>query len=162
MDAEEARTMLWKVLDPSRDTTHKFDAIPKERGTLSHGVRIEAPFHCTYGYNLKIMDSAYVGKNATIDDAGKVEIGARTWIGPNVTILTSDCSKDLVDRKGAAGRWIAHDVTIESGVVVGANALIYPGVRLGRGSTVEPGAIVKEPLGENQIQRAADGKRDFL
>lgn len=83
-------------------------------------------------------------------------------VGPNVTILTSDCSKDMVDRKGAAGKWLAQTVIIESEVVIGANALIYPGVRLGRGSTVEPGAIVKEPLGDNQVHRAADGKRDFL
>jgi acetyltransferase-like isoleucine patch superfamily enzyme len=82
MDAEEARTMLWKVVDPSLDTTHKFDAPPREKGMLSHGVRIEAPFTCTYGYNLKVMDDVYIGKATTIDDAGKVEIGARTWIGP--------------------------------------------------------------------------------
>jgi white-opaque regulator 2 len=162
LSAEDARTMLWKVFDPARDTTHKFDVLPRERGTLSHGVKIEAPFTCTYGYNLKVMDNVYIGKGTTIDDAGKVEIGARTWIGPNVTILTTDCSKDMVDRKGAAGSWIASNVNIESEVVIGANALIYPGVRLGRGSTVEPGAVVKEPLGDNQVQRAADGKRDFM
>jgi white-opaque regulator 2 len=162
MDVEEARTMLWKVFDPARDTTHKFDAPPRVKGTLSHGVRIEAPFACTYGYNLKVMDNVYIGKNANFDDAGKVEIGARTWIGPNVTILTTDCGKDMVDRKGAAGTWMARDVIIESEVVIGANVLIYPGVRLGRGSTVEPGAIVKEPLGDNMVQRAADGRRDLM
>jgi white-opaque regulator 2 len=141
MDAEEARTMLWNVFDPSRDTIHKFDAPPREKGTLSHGVRIEAPFTCTYGYNLKVMDNVYIGKGTTIDDAGKVEIGARTWIGPNVTILTTDCSKEvMVDRKGATGNWIARNVYIESEAVIGANALIYPGIRLGRGSKVEPGA----------------------
>ena len=101
-------------------------------------------------------------KGDNIDDAGKVEVGARTWIGPNVTILTSECSTDMVDRKGAAATWIAKNVYIESEVVIGANAIIYPGVRLGRGSTVEPGAIVKGPLGDNEVQRAADGKRDFM
>lgn len=84
MDAEEARAMLCKVFDPARDTTHKFDAPPREKGTLSHGVRIEAPFTCTYGYNLKVMDNVYIGKGTTIDDAGKVEIGARTWLDPTL------------------------------------------------------------------------------
>jgi Maltose acetyltransferase len=56
MDAEEARTMLLKVFDPSLDTTHKFDAPPREKGTLSHGVRIEAPFTCTYGYSTVLRD----------------------------------------------------------------------------------------------------------
>lgn len=162
MDTEEARTMLLEVFDPARDTTHKFDAAPREKGTLSHGVRIEAPFTCLYGYNLKVMDNVYIRRGTNIDDAGKVENEARTWIGPNVTILTSDCSKDLVDRKGAAATWIARNVYIESEVVIGANAMIYPGVRLGRGSLVEPGAIVKEPLGDSQVQRAADGKGDLM
>ena len=162
MDSEEVRTMLWKVFDPARDSTHKFDAPPREKGTLSHGVRIEAPFTCLYGYNLKVMDNVYIGRGTNIDDAGKVDIGARTWIGPNVTILTSDCSKDMVDRKGAAATWIARNVYIESEVVIGANAIIYPGVRLGRGSTVESGAIVKEPLGDNQVQSAADGKKGYM
>ena len=163
MDAEEARTMLWKVFDPSSDRTHKFDAPPRQVGTLSYGVRIEAPFMCTYGYNLKVMKDVYIGKGTTIDDSGKVEIGARAWIGPNVTILTTDCSKEaMVDRKGAAGTWIARNVYIESEVVIGPNALIYPGIRLGRGSTVEPGAIVKEPLGDNQIHRASGGMRHCM
>jgi acetyltransferase-like isoleucine patch superfamily enzyme len=162
LEVEQIREMLCKVFDPARDTTHRFDAPPRERGTLSHGVKIEAPFTCTYGYNLKIMDNVYIGKGATVDDAGRVEIGPRTWIGPNVTILTTDCSKDMVDRKGAEGTWISRNVTIESEVVIGANAIIYPGIRIGRGSTVEPGAIVKETLGDNQIQRAADGKRDQM
>lgn len=105
------------------------------------------------------MENVYIGRGTNIDDAGKVDIGARTWIGPNVTILTSDCTKDLVDRKGVNAAWIARNVYIESEVVIGANAIIYPGVRLGRGSTVEPGAIVKEPLGENQVHCAADGRR---
>ena len=106
------------------------------------------------------MGDVYIGRGANIDDAGKVEVGARTWIGPNVTILTTDCSKQLVDRKGAVGRlWSVKDVVIESEVIIGANALIYPGVRLGRGCTVEPGAIVKDSLGEHQVQKAPEGRR---
>ena len=162
MHPEEARIMLWQVFDPARDTTHKFDAPPRERGTLSHGVRIEAPFTCLYGYNLKVMENVYIGKGTKIDDAGKVEIGARTWIGPNVTILTSDSSQDMIDRKGAAATCTARNVIIESEVVIGAKATIYPGVRLGRGSTVEPGAILKVPLGDNQVLSCAWEERSHV
>ena len=159
LDDEEARNLLWKVFDPSRDTTHNFVAPLKEKGVLSHGVRIEAPFTCTYGYNLKVMDSVYIGKGTTIDDAGKVEIGARTWIGPNVTIMTSEPSKDMVDRKGSGGSWIAKQVVIASEVIIGANAVIYPGARMERGATVEPFAVVKDYLMENEIQRAPVGPK---
>lgn len=159
LSEEDARNMLWKVVDPTRDNTHAFLAPCKERGLLSHGVKIEGPFRCTYGYNLKIMDNVYIGKNCNIDDAAKVEIGPRTWIGPNVTILTTDVGKDMVDRKGTGGAWYASPVYIASEVVIGANAVIYPGVRLERGSTVEPFALVRESLPENQTQLAPVGGR---
>ena len=74
-----------------------------------------------------------------------------------MTILTTGVARDLVDRKGASGIWIAHPVIIASEVVIGANAAIYPGVSLGRGLTVEPFALVKESLGERMIQQASTG-----
>ena len=161
MDAEGARAMLWKVFDPSRDTTHKFDTPPRERGTLGDGVRIEAPFTCTYGYNLKLGDSVYIGKGAQIDDSGKVEIGAGTWIGPHVTMLTAECPLDLIDRKGAAATSFTRNITIGSEVVIGNNALIFPGVYLPKGSTVQAGAIVKTSLATVQLHGAPAGIREF-
>lgn len=156
----EIRNILLKVFDPAEDTTHRFLAAPQEKGTLGKGVRIEAPFTCTYGYNIKTMDSVYIGKNCVIDDAGKVDIGPRTWIGPNVYIMTTDVMKDIQDRKGAGGAWLANGVTIASEVVIGANAVIYPGVTLERGSTVEPFAVVKENLPAFTTQYAPVGKRN--
>jgi len=158
----ETRNILLRVFDPTEDTTHKFVAAPQERGMLGDGVRIEAPFTCTYGYNIKTMDKVYIGKNSTIDDAGKVDIGPHTWIGPNVTILTTDVAKDVQDRKGSDGAWFAKGVTIASEVVIGANAVVYPGVTLGRGSTVEPFAVVRENLPAFQIQYAPAGTRVWL
>ena len=68
----------------------------------------------------------------------------------------------MVDRKGATGTWIGRNVYIESEMVTGANALIYPGIRLGTGSKVEPGAIVKKLLADNKIHRAPGGKRGLM
>lgn len=155
----EAQNMLLKVFDPSLDTTHSFLAPCKEKGVLGPGVKIEGPFKCTYGYNLRVRDNVFIGENTRIDDSARVEIGARTWIGPNVTILTMEVNKDMIDRKGTESTCYAAPVNIASEVVVGSNAVIYPGVTLGRGSTVEPFALVRENLGENQVQRAAIGPR---
>jgi acetyltransferase-like isoleucine patch superfamily enzyme len=82
--------LLLKVVDPTQDTTHKFPSRNHSTGHIGLGVKIEAPFTCTYGYNLKLQDNVYVGKGCTFDDAGLVEIGARTIIAPGVTILTTD------------------------------------------------------------------------
>lgn len=156
---QEAQNMLMKVFDPSLDLTHHPIAPCKEKGVLGPGVKIEGPFKCTYGYNLRIMDNVFIGENTRIDDSARVDIGARTWIGPNVTILTTDVSKDMVDRKGTESTCYAAPVVIHPEVVIGSNAVIYPGVTLSRGSTVEPFALVRDSLGENQIQRAAVGPR---
>lgn len=155
----EAQKIFEKVIDPSKDTTHSFLAPCKEKGLLGPGVKVEGPFSCTYGYNLRLYDNVCISKNCNIDDAATVEIGPRTYIGPNVTILTTDVSKDMIDRKGTESVWLAKPVIIASEVVIGANAVIYPGVRLGRGSTVEAFAIVTANLLENQTQKAAIGPR---
>ncbi|RMZ75954.1 hypothetical protein DV737_g5037, partial [Chaetothyriales sp. CBS 132003] len=154
MDDEQARRMLEKVFDPRSDDSHHFKSMPDRRGTLSHRVRIEPPFHCSYGYNLVMMDSVYIGENTSIDDSAKVEIGPRTSIGANVKIITSMPCEDLVDRKGSQGLWIAKEVYIGAGVIIGDNAIIYPDVRLENGVTVQPGAIVQESAPENAVLRA--------
>ncbi|RMZ88682.1 hypothetical protein DV736_g4101, partial [Chaetothyriales sp. CBS 134916] len=154
MDDEQARRMLDKVFDPRSDDSHHFKSMPDRRGTLSHRVRIEPPFHCSYGYNLVMMDSVYIGENTSIDDSAKVEIGPRTSIGANVKIITSMPCEDLIDRKGSQGLWIAKEVYIGAGVIIGDNAIIYPDVRLENGVTVQPGAIVQESAPENAVLRA--------
>ncbi|KAL2421275.1 hypothetical protein ABEF95_007698 [Exophiala dermatitidis] len=156
---EEIRNKLLKVVDPSRDTTHKFISHPPEKGTIGHGSRIEAPFKCTYGYNIKIMEDVFIGENCEIDDCGKVDIGPRTFIGSGVTIFTQSVGKDLVDRKGTGAPWNAQQVSIASEVIIGKGAVVYPGVTIGRGATVEPFAIVRDSLGEFQTQCAPAGRR---
>lgn len=156
---EEIRAKLLRVFDPSKDTTHKFISHPLEKGMIGQGSKIEAPFKCTYGYNIKIMEDVFIGEHCEIDDCGKVDIGPRTFIGSGVTIFTQNIGKDLVDRKGTGAPWMAQQVSIASEVIIGKGAVIYPGVTIGRGATVEPFAIVRDSLGEFQTQCAAIGPR---
>ena len=146
--------LLIKVVDPSQDTTHKFPVHHHGKGHIGVGVIIESSFSCTYGYNLRLLDNVCVGKSCTFDDAGIIEIGSRTTIGPNVTILTTDYSKDFAHRKGTKGYWITKDVYIASGVVIGAGAVIYPGVVISEGAIVDPGAVVCGSLKAGQTHRA--------
>jgi len=157
----ELQNMLSKVFLPSKDSTHSFVASLKgHEGSLGPGVKIEPGFRCTYGYNIKIYDNVFIGENTRIDDSAKVEIGARTIIGPNVTILTNEFKTELVHRKGTDGAaCAAGPVSIGCEVIIGANALIYPNVKLGKGSVVEPGAVVREDLLDYTRQMVAVGPR---
>lgn len=158
VSAEEAQDILAKVFDPSKDTTHNFKAPCKERGILGPGVVIEENFRCTYGYNIRLGDNVFIGHHVTIDDSAKVNIGARSWIGANVTILTNDILTDIAFRKGTDGQPLkASPVDISSECVIGCGAVIFPGVKLGRGCTVEPFAVVKHDLGEFIVQKVPVG-----
>lgn len=149
---EEQEKLLRIIFYPSEDKLHRPVVPCKEDGMLGPNVKVEGPFSCSYGYNIKIFDSAYIGKNCNIDDAAIVQIGARTWLGPNVHILTSDVSHDRIDRRGRDAPWRSKQVLIAEEVIIGANAVIYPGVRIGRGARVEAFAIVKDDLPDNHIQ----------
>ena len=156
---EEAQKMLIKVFDPKQDSARP-DAkgFPME-GHLGPGVKIEPGFRCTYGYNIRIFDNVFIGENTRLDDSAKIDIGARTWISANVTILTNDVAKDAVQRKGTDGQQCsAQPVSIGPEVVIGTGAVIFPGVKIGRGSTIEPFAVVKESLADFSMQRVYQGQ----
>lgn len=154
----ELQAMLAKVFDPQLDYTHSFLAVCREKGCLGPGVKIEAGFRCTYGYNLRIYDNVFIGENTRIDDSAKVDIGPRTWIGSDVKILTNDVAKDMVQRKGTDGQQCsASAVSIGPEVVIGTGAVIFPGVKLGKGSTVEPFAVVKTDLADYVTQKVHVG-----
>ncbi|KAK6371059.1 hypothetical protein LTR64_006306 [Lithohypha guttulata] len=154
----ETQAMLQKVFDPKLDTTFNSSAAPRVEGHLGPGVKIEPGFRCTYGYNIRIFDNVFIGESTRIDDSAKVDIGARTWIGANVTILTNDVAKDMVHRKGTDGQQCtARSVIIGAEVVIGTGAVILPGIKLGRGCTVEPFAHVRTDLADFSTQRVFCG-----
>jgi acetyltransferase-like isoleucine patch superfamily enzyme len=144
---DQKRDSLGFILDPSLDPYYKPSVpLPRERGILSGGVEVCRGFSCSYGYNLKLMDHCFIDKNVTIDDAAKVEIGARSYIGAGTQIVTSRPVTELTERKGAATEREASDVVIESDVQVGAGCVIGPGVRLGKGCSIAVGMRVERDV----------------
>lgn len=155
---EELRNSLWRVLDPSRDDIYNRHAPIKEKGVLSHGVIVEHGFRCSYGYNIKLMDSVFLGSDVVVDDAAKVEIGARSWIGSGTRIITSAPCSDLVDRKGALTERTAQDIIIESEVQIGDGCVICPGVRLSKGCIIKPGTVVDVNVDPMKTFGPGDGR----
>lgn len=119
---------------------------PRPMGSIGQGAVVEAPFRCHYGYNIHIGEDVLISENCCMVDDCPINIGAHTWIGPNVTILGSMALANMQERKGSQSRYQGRPVIIEEDCYVGANSIIYPGVRLRRGAYVAPGEVVRSDI----------------
>lgn len=116
-------------------------------GGVGEGVRIEAPFHCAYGFNIFLGDGAFLNAGCTILDTAPVRIGKRTLLGPNVQIYCPEHHKEAAGRQ--AGLEIARPVEIGANAWIGGSAVILGGVSIGEGAIVGAGAVVTRDVPAN-------------
>lgn len=115
-------------------------------GSIGQGSIVEAPFSCHYGWHITIEADVMVSQNCSfIDDCG-IKIGANTWIGPNVTLLSAMAHKGIQERKGPQSRYEGKTIIIEQDCYIGAGSTILPGILVGRGAYIAPGDIVKHNI----------------
>lgn len=116
-------------------------------GGVGEGSRIEAPFHCAYGFNLFLGDGAFLNAFCTILDTAPVRIGKGTLLGPNVQIYCAEHHREAAGRR--AGLEIAKPVTIADNAWIGGSAIILGGVSIGEGAIVGAGAVVTRDVAAN-------------
>lgn len=116
-------------------------------GSTGEGARIEAPFHCAYGFNVFLGDGAFLNAGCTILDTAPVYIGKRTLLGPNVQIYCAEHHKEATGRQ--AGLEIAKPVTIGNDAWIGGSAIILGGVSIGEGAIVGAGSVVTRDVPAN-------------
>lgn len=117
------------------------DALLRERlGALGEGAVIRPPFHCDYGFNIRLGAGAFLNFNCVILDVVEVSIGAGTQIGPAVQIYTADHPRDPAIR--ATGYEFGRPVTIGRNVWIGGGAIILPGITIGDDAVIGAGAVV--------------------
>ena len=108
--------------------------------TIGAGARIEAPFHCAYGFNISLGSGTFVNAGCTMLDTAPVHIGDQTLLGPNVQIYCAEHHKDAAKR--SAGLEIARPVHIGDNAWIGGGAIILGGVSIGDRAIVGAGAVV--------------------
>ena len=57
-------------------------------GEVGSGAVIRSPFHCDYGFNIRLGNDVFLNFNCVILDVVEVTIGEGTQIGPAVQIYT--------------------------------------------------------------------------
>jgi len=101
--------------------------------------RLVPPVHSDHGLALRVGERVFINHGCALNDIGGIEIGDRTMIGPNVSLLTTGHPVPVAERR--AGITVAP-IRIGADVWIGAGATVIGGVTVGDGSVVAAGAVV--------------------
>ena len=107
---------------------------------VGEGSIVRPPFHCDYGWNIRIGNRVFINFNCIILDVAHVGIGDDTRIGPAVQIYTAEHPLDSHQRR--SGLESGRPVTIGSNVWIGGGAIILPGVTIGDDAVIGAGSVV--------------------
>lgn len=148
VSSKEQSRLLKEIIIPPASSVSNSPVMGASRsvGSIGQGVVVEAPFMCHYGYNIHLGEDVLISENCLFVDDCVIRVGAHTWIGPGVKVLSACANGTMQERKGSQSRYQGRQVTIEEDCYVGAGAVIYPGVRLNRGVYVGAGEIVKTDI----------------
>ncbi len=93
-------------------------------------------------WGMDIDSSAWIATSALIDRTWPrgIHIGARCVIGEEAVVLTHDMT-----------RGIYMDTYVGEGSIIGARAIVMPGIRIGRGCIVRPGALVTKDMADGTV-----------
>lgn len=112
-------------------------------------VNIEHGAFLASGKGIEIGDNSGIGLNCRI--AGPLSIGNDVMIAPGVNIITQNHEISDINIPMRLQTAEKKKVTICDDVWIGVNAIILPGVTIGKGSVVAGGAVVTKDVLPYQI-----------
>lgn len=130
-------------LPPSRIEERR-DIIRGLLGAVGGNFIINPPFHCDFGFNIRIGENFIGNFNLTILDEAEVTIGDNVFIGPNVSLCTVIHSLDVEERN--RGIMCARPITVGDNVWIASNVVVLPGVTIGEGAVVGAGSVVTKDV----------------
>jgi maltose O-acetyltransferase len=107
---------------------------------VGEGAVIRPPFHCDYGYNIRLGRGVFLNFGCVILDVVEVSIGDLTQIGPAVQILTADHPRDPEARR--QGLEFGRSIRIGRNVWIGGGAILLPGITIGDDAIIGSGSVV--------------------
>jgi len=114
---------------------------------IGEGTKIVGPVFCS-GILITGKD-CWIGKNLTINGNGKVYIGDRCDIAPDVIFQTG--SHHIGDSKRRAGQGYNENIKIGSGTWIGVRTTVLPDVVIGNSCVVAAGAMVIKSIDDNKL-----------
>ena len=128
----------------------RMDTPPYRRFSLGRRSVVES-FSCINNAvgDVIIGDYTRIGIHNTI--IGPVTIGSHVNLAQRITVTALNHNFEDTDKRIDEQGISTKAVTIEDDVWVGANAVILPGVTIGRHSVVAAGAVVTKDVPENTV-----------
>jgi maltose O-acetyltransferase len=143
IQADQATAKVWMVrynASLAASAAERRTILRELLSEVGDGAVIRPPFHCDFGYNIRIGSDVFLNFNCVILDVVAVTIGAGTQIGPAVQIYSADHPRDPAIRK--TGAEFGRPVSIGQNVWIGGGAIILPGVTIGDDAVIGAGAVV--------------------
>jgi len=112
------------------------------------GIYIEPPFHCDYGYNLFCGEHVYFNVNCVVLDVMPVTIGNNVFCAPGVQIYTATHPLEAIPRREKEK---AMPINIGDDCWIGGNAIICPGVTIGKRCVIGAGSVVTKDIPDDSL-----------
>lgn len=104
---------------------------------------IEPPFFCDYGYNILCGENVFFNVNCVVLDENKVTIGSNVLFGPGVQLYTASHPLDSMMRRTHK---VSKPISIGDDCWIGGNAIVCPGVTIGKGCVIGAGSVVTKDI----------------
>jgi len=114
---------------------------------IDASTEIRLPFYTDFGRNLHFGKNVFINSNVMFTDLGGIYIGDGVLIGPNVTIASVNHQIEPSQRRHLE----LKSVCIHDNAWIAANVTVTPGVVIGENSIVAAGAVVTRNVPANTI-----------
>mmetsp|Transcript_13707 Transcript_13707/g.26534 ORF Transcript_13707/g.26534 Transcript_13707/m.26534 type:complete len:262 (+) Transcript_13707:110-895(+) len=119
---------------------------------------IESPFHCDYGYNLKLGSNVYFNHGCTILDSAPVTIGDGTMFGPGCQLATPNHPIKASERHNPPFPEFGGAINIGKHCWFGAGAIVVPGVTIGDECVIAAGSVVVRDIPSRSLVAGVPAK----
>jgi maltose O-acetyltransferase len=143
IQADQAATKKWLVRYNAAlglSAAERRVLLAERFAKVGDGAVVRPPFHCDYGFNIRLGANAFLNYNCVILDVVEVAIGEGAQIGPAVQIYAADHPRDPAQRR--AGFECGRPVRIGKHAWIGGGAIILAGISIGDDAVIGAGSVV--------------------
>ena len=152
MEEQKAAIVLQNAYNQTGPYDHdkRQELLQRMLAECGEGCHLEPPFYANWGgRHLYLKDNVYANFGLTCVDDAAIHIGNNVFFGPHVTLTTANHPLDPDLRR--KGLQYVKEIVIEDDVWIGAQSVVLPGVRIGRGSVIAAGSIVTKDIPANVV-----------